>query len=194
MAWRWAARSRPAGSHAPRHLDLYGGSYGLNVTSSTLNVVAGGASTGHFTGSGLSITGTLSASGSITTNSSMSLQTTVSIAETSANANAYVGFFTPSMFATRRGYVGLVGGNLVFNSDQWGWQMGMNASGIFLTGATTNTDMVCNGNFYTNNGSFAKVTGNQITASGAPMSIGAITASRPIHLAEQLSGRSHLSG
>ena len=173
-----------------RHLDLYGGSYGLNVTSSTLNVVAGGASTGHFTGSGLSITGTLSASGSITTNSSMSLQTTVSIAETSANANAYVGFFTPSTFATRRGYVGLVGGNLVFNSDQWGWQIAMNSSGISLTGGvTTNTDMVCNGNFYTNNGSFAKVTCNQILASGAPMSIGAITASGQIVLQNSFLGQ-----
>jgi hypothetical protein len=66
-----------------RHIDLYGGSYGLSITGGTLNLVAEGAAMMQVTGSGATVNGAL------TTTSNMHCEGGIVYSQAPAGANAH---------------------------------------------------------------------------------------------------------
>ena len=83
----------------------------------------------HYNDAGVTLGAALSinrASGAASFQSSLSATTTLSLTESSAGSNAYVGYFAAG--GTRRGYTGLVNGVMVMNSDQYGTSIQLGSS------------------------------------------------------------------
>ena len=157
--------SAPLGAATKQYVDAKVAAVPVLPASTTPPVMNGTASAGaataysrgdhahptdttRFPTTGGTITGSLTATGTIAAGSSMSALTTLSLAENGTNANCYVGFFTPANFGTRRGYVGLVNGQIYLTSDQYGFSVSLNSGGITLTaGTTTHTGNVM-GTYY----------------------------------------------